>query len=253
MRTHTTLVINPKGGSGKTTVATNLASYFASNKVPTTLMDYDPQGSSLNWLKQRPMDLARIHGATAGPGKPGRMRRMDMRVPEDTRHLVIDAPAGASGLLLQEMLSRTNGILIPVAPSSIDIPATANFIRDLLLAGRIRAQNIRLGVVANRVRKAVPVYQPLERFLNSLHLPLLTRLADAEAFVSAAETGVGVFEMEFAASAPERQQFMPIVEWIETPKIVVETNAPSLLPFHPAISVPGRAGLRVVTKSFPPP
>ena len=70
---------------------------------------------------------------------------------------------------------------------------------------------------------------------------------------TAAETGVGVFEMEFAASAPERQQFMPIVEWIETPKIVVETNAPSLLPFHPAISVPGRAGLRVVTKSFPAP
>src|SRR5260221_5607485 len=206
MRTHTTLVINPKGGSGKTTVATNLASYFASNKVPTTLMDYAPQGSSLNWLKQRPMDLARIHGANAAPAKPGRMRSMDMRVPEDTRHLVIDAPAGASGLLLQEMLSRTNCILIPVAPSSIDIHATANFIRDLLLAGRIRAQNIRLGVVANRVRKAVPVYQPLERFLNSLHLPLLTRLADAEAFVSAAETRAGVFAMEFAASATDLLQ-----------------------------------------------
>jgi len=246
MRTHTTLVINPKGGSGKTTVATNLASYFASIKVPTTLMDYDPQGSSLNWLKQRPMDLARIHAANAAPAKPGRMRSMDMRVPEDTRHLVIDAPAGASGLLLQEMLSRTNCILIPVAPSSIDIHATANFIRDLLLAGRIRAQNIRLGVVANRVRKSVPVYQPLERFLNALNLPLLTRLCDSEAFVSAAETGVGVFEMEFAASAPERQQFMPIVEWIEAPKLAVEPKAPSLLPFHPAISVPGRPGLRAV-------
>jgi chromosome partitioning protein len=251
MRTHTTLVINPKGGSGKTTVATNLASYFASIKVPTTLMDYDAQGSSLNWLKQRPMDLTRIHGANAAPAKPGRMRSMDMRVPEETRQLVIDAPAGAAGLLLQEMLGRTNCILIPVAPSSIDIHATANFIRDLLLAGRIRAQNIRLAVVANRVRKGVPVYQPLERFLNSLNLPLLARLSDSEAFVSAAETGVGVFEMEFAASAAERQQFMPIVEWLEAPKIAVETKAPSLLPFHPAISVPGRAGLRVVTKSLP--
>lgn len=250
MRTHTTLVINPKGGSGKSTVATNLASYFAA-QVPTALMDYDPQGSSLHWLKQRPMHLPRIHGANAAPAKPGRLRGMDMRVPEDTRQLVIDAPAGASGLLLQEMLSRTHCILIPVAPSSIDIHATANFIRDLLLAGRIRAQNIRLGVVANRVHKAAPVYQPLERFLNSLNLPLLTRLADSEAYVAAAETGVGVFEMEFAASAAERQQFTPIVEWIETPKLIVDPKAPSLLPFHPAISVPGRAGLRVVTKSFP--
>src|SRR5436305_12736422 len=190
MRTHTTLVINPKGGSGKPTVATNLASYFAANQAATTLMDYDPQGSSLNWLRQRPLDLARIHGANAAPAKPGRLRSLDMRVPEETRQLVIDAPAGASGLLLQEMLARTHCILIPVAPSSIDIHATANFIRDLLLAGRIRTANIRLAVVANRVRKAGAVYQPLERFLASLNLPLLARLGDSETFVSAAETGV---------------------------------------------------------------
>ena len=251
MRTHTTLVINPKGGSGKTTVATNLASYFASTKVPTTLMDYDPQGSSLNWLKQRPMDAARIHGANAAPAKPGRMRSIDMRVPEDTRQLVIDAPAGACGLLLQEMLSRTNCILIPVAPSSIDIHATANFIRDLLIAGRIRINNIRLAVVANRVRKSVPIYQPLERFLNSLNLPLLTRISDSDVYVTAAESGVGVFEMEFAASATERQQFMPIIEWLETPKIPIESKTASLLPVHPAISVPGRTGaLRVVPKTL---
>src|SRR5207247_10022301 len=250
MRTHTTLVINPKGGSGKTTVATTLASYFAA-QVPTALMDYDAQGSSLNWLKQRPMHLPRIHGANAAPAKPGRLRSMDMRVPEETRQLVIDAPAGASGLLLQEMLGRTNCIVIPVAPSSIDIHATANFIRDLLLAGRIRANNIRLAVVANRVRKALPVYQPLERFLNSLNLPLAARLGDSDVYVSAAETGFSVFEMDFVASATERQQFMPIAEWVDSPKLIVDPKVPSLLPFHPAISVPGRSGLRVVTKGFP--
>src|SRR5438105_14792160 len=208
MRTYTTLVINPKGGSGKTTLATNLAAYFAAARISTALMDYDPQGSTLNWLRQRPTDLPRIHGANAAPPKPGRMRSLDMRIPEDTRQLVIDAPAGASGLLLQEMLSRTNCILIPVAPSSIDIHATANFIRDLLLAGRIRANNIRLAVIANRVRKSMPVYQPLERFLNSLNLPLVARLGDSDVFLSAAESGIGVFDMEFVASATERQQFM---------------------------------------------
>jgi chromosome partitioning protein len=253
MRTHTTLVINPKGGSGKTTVASNLAAYFAANKVATTLMDYDPQGSSLNWLRQRPVYLPRIYAANAAPAKPGRLRSLDMRVPDDTRQLVIDAPAGASGLLLQEMLGRTNCILIPVAPSSIDIHATANFIRDLLLAGRIRVNNIRLAVVANRVRKSVPVYQPLERFLNSLNLPLLARLADSEVYVSAAESGVGVFDMDFAASATERQQFMPVAEWIETPRLIVDPRAPSLPPYHPAISIPGRSALRVVTKGFPAP
>ena len=175
MRTNTTLVINPKGGSGKTTVATNLASYFAANGIPAAMMDYDPQGSTLNWLRIRPATARKIHGANAAPQKTG-LRSIGMHVPADTRQLIIDAPAGATGLALQEMLSRSHCILIPVAPSSIDIHATANFIRDLLLTGKIRANNIRLAVVANRVRKSNPVYQPLERFLTALNLPLLARL-----------------------------------------------------------------------------
>src|SRR6266513_1309828 len=182
MRMNTTLVINSKGGSGKTTVATNLASYFAAHDIPTTVMDYDPQGSSLHWLRVRTQPRGKIYGANAAPQKGGRIRSVEMHVPADTQQLLIDAPAGASGLLLQEMLSRTNCILIPVAPSSIDIHATANFIRDLLLAGRIRANNIRLAVVANRVRKSLPVYQPLERFLNSLNLPLVSRLGDSDVY-----------------------------------------------------------------------
>ena len=214
MRTHTTLVINPKGGSGKTTLTTNLASYFAANAVPTAVMDYDPQGSTLNWLRLRGAQAPRIHGANAAPQRT-QLRSVQMHVPPGTQQLIIDAPAGASGLLLQDMLARTDSIIIPVGPSSIDIHATANFIRDLLLSGRIRVRNIRLAVVANKVRKSMPVYQPLERFLTSLNLPLLTRLSDSDAFLKAAETGMGIFEMEFSLSFAEREQFTPIVEWIE--------------------------------------
>src|SRR5438552_16247433 len=214
MRMNTTLVINSKGGSGKTTIATNLASYFAASGVPTTVMDYDPQGSSMNWLRLRTQTGTRVHGANAAPQKNGRIRGVEMYVPADTQQLVIDAPAGASGLLLQEMLYRADCIIIPVAPSAIDIHATANFVRDLLLAGRVRARNIRLAVVANRVRSSMPVYQPLERFLNSLSLPFLTRISDSDAYVKAAEAGIGIFEMPPAAAAAECAEFMPIIEWV---------------------------------------
>src|SRR5882672_992059 len=95
MRVNTTLVINPKGGSGKTTVATNLASYFASKGVATTILDYDPQGSSLNWLRTRPLQAAKIHGANGAPQKTG-LRTVQMHVPANTEQLIIDAPAGAS-------------------------------------------------------------------------------------------------------------------------------------------------------------
>jgi chromosome partitioning protein len=212
MRMNTTLVINSKGGSGKTTIATNLASYFVAQGVPTTLMDYDPQGSSLNWLRLR-AGGARIHGADAAPQRGGRIRSVQMHVPADTQQLVIDAPAGASGLLLQEMLYKSDCIIVPVAPSVIDIHATANFIRDLLIVGRIRMRNIRLAVAANRVRSSMPVYQPLERFLGSLGLPFLARISDSDVYVKAAETGIGIFEMD-AAAAAETQEFMPVVEWV---------------------------------------
>ena len=127
---NTTLVINRKGGAGKTTVTINLASCFATRGISTTIMDYDPQGSSLHWLKSRDPRLARIHGANAAPQKFG-LRSFGMWVPADTRELLIDAPGGVSGVLLQELVGRANCILIPVTPSTIDIHATANFIRDL--------------------------------------------------------------------------------------------------------------------------
>jgi chromosome partitioning protein len=237
---NSTLVINPKGGSGKTTITTNLASYFAAKGVPTAIMDYDPQGSSLNWLRSRAGDAPKIHGANAAPAKGLRLRSMDMRVPEDTRQLIIDGFAGASGLVLQEMLSRANSILIPVAPSPIDIHATANFIRDLLLSGTIRARKLRIAVVANRVRSSMPVYQPLERFLNSLSLKLLTRIGDSDVYLKAAETGLGIFEMDFAASASERAQFQPVVEWIESEPLFVPkpVTAPAARPLLHSVSSP---------------
>lgn len=214
MRMNTTLITNSKGGSGKTTIATNLASYFAAQGVPTTIMDYDPQGSSMSWLRLRPQPSSRIYGANAAPQKGGRIRSVEMHVPADTQQLVIDAPAGASGLLLQEMLCRPDCIIIPVAPSAIDIHATAKFVGDLLLTGRIRTRNIRLAIVANRVRSSMPIYQPLERFLASLGLPFLARISDSDAYIRAAETGVGIFEMDPSAAVAECGEFMPIVEWV---------------------------------------
>jgi len=214
MRINTTLVVNPKGGSGKTTVAINLASYFAADNIPVTLMDYDPQGSSLNWLRSRHPQAPRIHGANGAPGRFGQLRSFEMYVPPQTQQLVIDAPAGSSGVLLQEMLDRAHCIVVPVVPSVIDIHATGNFIRDILATGRVRSGEVRLAVVANKVRVSMPAYQPLLRFLDSLELKLLARLLDSDVYLKAAESGVSIFELDPNQTLAERKQFMPIIEWV---------------------------------------
>ena len=234
MAMNTTLVINSKGGSGKTTITTNLASYYAANGVPTTILDYDPQGSSLNWLSLRDRSGTMLRGANAAPQRGLRIRSIEMHVPVDTRQLLVDAPAGVSGLLLQEILSRVNNIVIPVAPSAFDIYATANFVKDLLLVGRIRTRSIRLAVVANRVRNSAPVYRPLERFLGSLALPFLTRISDSDVYVTAADTGVGIFEMEASAAAAERMEFMPIVEWVGGQRAVEVPTVSKIIDFTQA-------------------
>jgi chromosome partitioning protein len=226
MSMNTTLVINAKGGVGKTTITTNLASYFASRGVPTTIADFDPQGSSLNWLQHRPAHARKIHGADLSSRLGTGLSMARRQIPRETAQLIIDAPAGPSRLLLQDLLARTQSILIPVAPSSIDIHATANFIKELLLVGQVRFRSIRVAVLANRVRGARPVYAPLEKFVGSLGISFLTRVSDSDVYVDAAEGGLGVFEMPADVAGAEQCEFLPIAQWAqgEEPAARYESN-----------------------------
>jgi chromosome partitioning protein len=230
---NTTLVINPKGGVGKTTLAINLASYFAANGISTTIVDYDPQRSSLEWLRRRSPSAPRIYGANAAPRSRGARSEGRRYVPSETQQLILDAPAGTSKLLLQDLLSRANGILIPVGPSSIDIHATADFIKDLLLIGRIRHRRIQVAIVANRVRASEAVYLPLERFGESLRLSFVARLPDSRVYVDTAERGVGIFEANGSDSDTQRAAFVPIVRWVEAVsalRLATANNVVHLLP-----------------------
>src|ERR1700731_4149959 len=87
------LVLNPKGGSGKTTIATNLASYFASQGDRPLLSDDDPQGSSTRWLKKRKPEQAFIHGVAACERNTRMTRSFQMRVPPDAAYVIVDTRA----------------------------------------------------------------------------------------------------------------------------------------------------------------
>lgn len=212
------VVVNSKGGSGKTTVSTNLASYYANQNFKTALMDYDPQNSSLNWLKLRPQHLKSIHGANAAKAKTGTIRSWQMKIPVDIEKLIIDAPAGTSGILLQDLVQRADCIIIPVAPSSIDVHATTDFIKDLLLVGKVRASKTSVAVIANRVRSNRPLYAPLENFLNSLNIPFVACLSDTDNYVHAAEHGHGIFEMDSQKVVTEKEEWNSLLTWLNNPQ-----------------------------------
>ncbi len=225
----TILVINSKGGSGKTMVATNLAAYFASNNFNTTIMDYDPQGSSLHWLSSRPQSLPAIHGANAVRQKGNLLRSWQMAIPKNTDRLIIDSPASVGGLLLQEMVRKSDALIIPVAPSATDIHATGHFVKDLFLVGQIRSNKTKAAVVANRVNCSDLLYDPLERFLNLLRLPFLTRLSHSEKYVSASDQGMGIFEMDHKETISERNEFQPILSWLGSGGDREDENTPDVI------------------------
>ena len=211
------LVINAKGGCGKTTIATNLASYYASTGRGAALLDYDPQGSSIQWLALRDEQHKPIHGVAAFR-KPvsGTTRSWQLRVPAEAERVILDAPAGIQGMPLIDLVRECDTIILPVLPSPIDIHAASHFIRDLLLVAKVRSRAIRVGVVANRVRANTRVYQSLQRFLQSLNIPFVTCLRDTQNYVQAAQDGLGVFEWRGNRVSQDRQQWQALIHWIES-------------------------------------
>lgn len=210
------LVVNAKGGCGKTTIATNLASYYAAHKRHAALLDYDPQASSMQWLASRSEQHFPIHGVAAFR-KPtvGMTRTWQMRLPSETERLILDAPAGIHGMPLIDLVREADTIIVPVLPSPIDIHAASHFIKDLLLVAKVRARSIRVGVVANRVRKNTKVFLSLQRFLDSLQIPFVAYLRDTQNYVQSSEEGLGVSEWQAHKIRHDRAQWDKLVRWID--------------------------------------
>jgi chromosome partitioning protein len=209
------LVLNPKGGSGKTTVATNLASYFASQGDRPLLIDNDPQGSSIRWLKKRTSEQAPIHGTAAFERNSRVTRAWQMRVPADAQHVVVDTPAAVPPQDLPEMTKNADVIIVPVLPSDIDIHACSKCIADLLLIAKVKRHENRIGVIANRVKRNTLIYQSLMRFLVTLRIPVIATLRDSQNYVRAAELGVGLHEMKRAAVAQDLLDWDPLLYWLK--------------------------------------
>ena len=220
------IVTNAKGGCGKTTITTNIASHYALQGKAVRLFDHDTQGSSLSWIGRRPEGLAEIVGIDASKNSDHRLTRSwQLRVPAETDVALIDSPAGTDITELATLFQQNDSILIPVLPSPIDIHATAHFIKALLTTGGSRRRMIRVAVIANRVRKNTLMYHALERFLFSLKIPFITSLRDTQLYAKAIELGIGVQEIPSSRSKVDREQWAPVFRWLDT-SVVTEAVAP---------------------------
>jgi chromosome partitioning protein len=203
------MVLNAKGGCGKSTLSTNIAVFFAKQGHQVCIADYDPQQSSLDWLAVRPADLAPISGVAAhGEGL--------RNVPRATDVLVIDAPARVHGMELNELVRRAETIIVPVLPSSVDMKACGHFMTELLEIGKVSRRQARVGLIANRVREYTKIYEQLDQYLSTLKVPYLGCLREAQNYVRAYARGMGVLELPEYLASPDWKQWEPIGEWLSS-------------------------------------
>ena len=211
---HKIVILNPKGGCGKTTLATNLASYFAMRGPPPTLVDCDPRGYSMRWLDKRPSQRPKIYGIAAEKLCTQTDKPFQLRAWPGSNYLIVDLPAALSADQLFDQTYDANSILIPVVPSEIDIYAAASFIADLLLFAQFDRRNRNLAIIANRTRQNTRSYRMLMRFLTSLEIPIVAQLRDSQNYVHAAANGIGICEMPAYKVGKDMEQLDLIVAWL---------------------------------------
>jgi chromosome partitioning protein len=209
------VVLNPKGGSGKTTLAFNLAGYLAATGRNVAIIDMDPQGSSMRWLRNRSSGLPKILGIPAEVSYRDASGNQYMVVPGDIDCIVVDAPAGIPGDRLIDYTCGAHAIFVPVLPSDLDIHAASRLISDLLLKAQVSRRNERLCVVPNRVRERTIAYQQLCRFLARLSITIVGVVRDSQNYVWAAKNGTCIHEMPPSRVGKDRQLWGTISQWLE--------------------------------------
>lgn len=230
------MLLNAKGGCGKSTLATNLASYYAAQGKSVVIADFDRQGSSMEWLEARPQDRPPIRGIAAW--------RDPLRVPRSTDYVIMDVPAGAHGAELTALVRRAQTVIIPVLPSPTDIRAAAHFIHEALLVGKIVRDETRLAVVANRVRENsslqntmesvlnsmnisystlnTQIYHNLQRFLSRLRIPFIATLRESQNYLVSDARGLGIFDLNRSQVTRDVEQWEPLLKWLESKRSIPE-------------------------------
>lgn len=199
------MVVNAKGGCGKSTIATNLAVYYALAGARVVLADCDPQATAVDWSARRPRDARPVRVLPA-------FEDGIWQVPPDTDYLIIDTPARAHGLELARYLRRADTVLMPVMPSPIDMQACERFLREIIPLAR----DARIALVANRVRGSTHAFDRLNAFLERQKLAYVATLRDAQNYVRAYDRGLGIYELPKHLALPDWETFDPLLQWLDS-------------------------------------
>ncbi len=201
------LVANPKGGAGKTTLATNLSGYFANQGNRTTLCDLDRQQSALRWMAFRDASLPSVTGYYGG-------NQIALNLPKEADWVVVDAPAGLQGYKLTDYIRAVDKVVVPLVPSIFDMAATEDFLNSI--RSEVSGLRSKICIVAMRVAPRTRAAAMLEEFLRHFDVPIVAYLRNTQNYVNVAAAGATVFDPPRAKHRRDVAQWASLIEWLDT-------------------------------------
>jgi len=206
----TVLVASSKGGAGKTTIATHLAAHAALDGLRTAIIDTDPQQSARRWAERR----AGLETAVLPIAGARRAKAAWKSLPDDTQRVVIDAPAGAMADDLHAWLEHADMVVVPVQPSALDLDATVHFLNTLAQDSRVRRGELRVGLVANRMKPWTNASQATLELLSQWPYPVVASLRDSQAYVLLVGLGRSLFDYRSAQVRDHQDDWSPLLKWL---------------------------------------
>ena len=184
-------VASQKGGTGKTTLALNLAAGLQ-RRAATLVLDADPQGSISQWAA---LAGEGIRLPTVQPVPPGEVQGCIERGARHHRYVVVDCPPTLQTPDVHEVFAGADVVLVPVQPSPLDLWASADIVAALR-AARNRNPRLKAYVVLNQLDKRNTLSNSMHEALAELEFPTLAAgLARRAAFRSAAVEGGSVYDL----------------------------------------------------------
>lgn len=201
---HKILVANTKGGSGKTTLATNLSVHLAQLGHKVALEDMDRQASATAWLERRPAHEVTVFNA----------ENLNSTALQKVDWVIWDSPGSLKDKKISDAVSAADLVLVPIAPSAFDTGAAADFLQLLMEEKDVRKQKTFVGLIGMRVTLRTKSAERLLQFMDNTGFEVLSMLRSSQVYVTAAEEGLGIFELKSQLKEVDVEQWHPITEWI---------------------------------------
>lgn len=201
-------ILNHKGGVGKSTLATNLAGYFANQGKRVMIGDFDVQQSSQNWLSQRPKNLAPIYTWEIVNGQLSTPRT-------DVDYVIVDSPAGIRANSLKKLVLMSDKVIVPLRPGFFDILSTESFLEEIVEVINLQEKETDICLIGNMVDSRTKASEQLLKFVQSCGLANPAMIRQAQIYVHLAAHGLTIFDSKSNLFEKEVKEWSALLEWVD--------------------------------------